>query len=379
MIDMLHGLVGWLPLGLPSFLFVITVVVFFHELGHFSVARAFNVTVETFSIGFGRSVAKWTDKKGTEWKIGWLPLGGYVKFLGDENGASTPDRELLARLTPEQRANTFQNKPLYQRALVVAAGPFANFVLAVVIFAGVLMLLGQATVLTTVGKVTPGAPAAAAGIRAGDVITTVNGAKVETFDQLVDAVHAHQAKAMAIGFVRHGKPMSVQVKPREIKVDNLYGDSVKLVGIGVQPAFAASNARYVRVGPISALKGAAEQTWFVADTSLTYLWRIVTGHSSSDQLTGPVGMAGVAKQAASAGFMSLLQLAALLSVSIGLINLFPVPILDGGHLLYYACEAVLGRPLGEKAQDVGFRLGLAAVLGLFVLATWNDLVRLDLF
>jgi regulator of sigma E protease len=379
MIDVIHGLVGWLPVGLPAFLFVITIVVFFHELGHFSVARLFNVTVETFSIGFGRSVARWTDKKGTEWKIGWLPLGGYVKFLGDENGASVPDREILAHLSPEQRANVFQSKPLYQRALVVAAGPIANFILAIVIFSGVLMLLGQATVLTTVGKVTPGAPAAVAGIRSGDVITSVNNASVETFDDLVKAVRAQEANDMAIGFTRQGKPMTVHVKPRVIKADDLYGDSVKFVGIGVQPAFTESNARYIPVGPIAAVKGAVEQTWFVADTSLTYLWRIVTGHSSSDQLTGPLGMASVSKQAASAGFMSLLQLAALLSVSIGLINLFPVPILDGGHLLYYGCEAVLGRPLGEKAQDVGFRLGLAAVLGLFVLATWNDLVRLNLF
>lgn len=379
MIDILHGLVGWLPVGLPAFLFVITVVVFFHELGHFSVARFFNVTVETFSIGFGRSVAKWTDKKGTEWKIGWLPLGGYVKFLGDENGASVPDREILARLSPEQRANVFQSKPLYQRALVVAAGPIANFILAIVIFSGVLMLLGQATVLTTVGKVTPGAPAAVAGIRSGDVITAVNGTKVETFNELVSAVRAQQAHDMAIGFTRQGKAMTVDVKPRVIKTNDLYGDSVKFLGIGVQPAFTESNARYVPLGPVAAVTGAAQQTWFVADTSLTYLWRIVTGHSRSDQLTGPLGMASVSKQAASAGFMSLLQLAALLSVSIGLINLFPVPILDGGHLLYYGCEAVLGRPLGEKAQDVGFRLGLAAVLGLFVLATWNDLVRLNLF
>jgi regulator of sigma E protease len=379
MIDVLHGLLGWIPLGLPAFLFVITIVVFFHELGHFSVARLFNVTVETFSIGFGRPVAKWTDRKGTDWKIGWLPLGGYVKFLGDENAASTPDREKLARLSPEQRANVFQEKPLYQRALVVAAGPIANFILAIVIFAAVLMLVGQATILTTVGKVTPGAPAAVAGIRSGDVIKGINGAKVETFDELVQAVRAEKTGALTIDFTRQGKAMTVQTKPRLIKADNLYGDAVKFVGIGIEPAFADSNARFVPVGPIQAVKGAVQQTWFVADTSLTYLWRIVTGHSKSDQLTGPLGMANVSKQAAAAGFMNLLQLAALLSVSIGLINLFPVPILDGGHLLYYGCEAVLGRPLGERAQDVGFRLGLAAVLGLFVLATWNDLVRLNLF
>jgi regulator of sigma E protease len=379
MLDVLHGLVGWIPLGLPAFLFVITVVVFFHELGHFSVARFFNVTVETFSIGFGRPIARWTDKKGTDWKIGWLPLGGYVKFLGDENAASVPDRAKLEQLTPEQRDNVFQSKPLYQRALVVAAGPVANFILAIVIFAAVLMITGQATILTTVGKITPGAPAAVAGIRAGDVIHSINGKTVQTFDELVKAVHATKAGEIAIGFTRHGQTQTVHTKPRIIKTANLYGDTVKFVGIGVEPALVDSNLRFATIGPVAAFRDAVGQTWFVADTSLTYLWRIVTGHSSSGQLTGPLGMANISKQAASAGFMNLLQLAALLSVSIGLINLFPVPILDGGHLLYYGCEAVLGRPLGERAQDVGFRLGLAAVLGLFVLATWNDLVRLNLF
>lgn len=379
MFDFLHGLASWVPLGLPAFLFVITVVVFFHELGHFSVARLFNVTVETFSIGFGRPIAQWKDKSGTDWKIGWLPLGGYVKFLGDENAASVPDRAKLEQLTPEQRANVFQSKPLYQRALVVAAGPVANFILAIAIFAAVLMMLGQATILTTVGTVTPGAPADIAGIHSGDVIRAVNGKQVQTFDELVKAVRANEAGDLVIAFTRKGQAITVHAKPRVIKADNLYGDAVKFVGIGIAPAFADSNARFTPVGPVAALKGAVQQTWFVTDTSLTYLWRIVTGHSSSNQLTGPLGMADVSKQAAAAGFMNLLQLAALLSVSIGLINLFPVPILDGGHLLYYGCEAVLGRPLGERAQDVGFRLGLAAVLGLFVLATWNDLVRLNLF
>jgi regulator of sigma E protease len=379
MFDVLHGLAGWVPLGLPAFLFVITVVVFFHELGHFSVARFFGVAVETFSIGFGRPIARWQDKKGTEWKVGWLPLGGYVKFLGDENAASVPDRAKLEQLSPEQRANVFQSKPLYQRALVVAAGPVANFILAIVIFASVLMITGQATILTAVGKVTPGAPAAVAGVRAGDVIHFINGKEVQTFEQLVKAVRASKTADIAIGLSRRGQTLTVHAKPRIIKAANLYGDSVKILGIGVEPALSDSNARFTPVGPLTAFKAAVSQTWFVADTSLTYLWRIVTGHSGSGQLTGPLGMADVSQQAAAAGFMNLLQLAALLSVSIGLINLFPVPILDGGHLLYYGCEAVLGRPLGERAQDVGFRLGLAAVLGLFVLATWNVLVRLNLF
>jgi regulator of sigma E protease len=379
MFDVLHRFFDWAPLGIPAFIFVITVVVFFHELGHFAVARFFNVTVETFSIGFGRPVAKWMDSKGTEWKIGWLPLGGYVKFLGDENAASVPDREKLDRLTPEQRAHVFQSKPLYQRALVVAAGPVANFILTISIFALILMVVGQATLLTKVGTVVPGAPAAKAGLRSGDVIRAVDGQSVANFDELVKAIHAAKGDELSLTFTRSGRLTTVHTKPRVIPTSNLFGDKIKFVGIGIEPAFDDSNAFHIRQNPIMAVAGAARQTWFVVDTTLTYLWRVVTGQSNTSQLSGPLQMANVSKQAAAAGFMNLLQLAALISVSIGLINLFPVPILDGGHLLYYGCEAVLGRPLGERAQDVGFRLGLMAVLGLFVLATWNDLVRLNLF
>jgi regulator of sigma E protease len=379
MVDLLHRLFDWAPLGIPAFLFVITVVVFFHELGHFAVARFFNVTVETFSIGFGRPVAKWMDRKGTQWKIGWLPLGGYVKFLGDENAASVPDRRVLDRLTPEQRGNVFQTKPLYQRALVVAAGPVANFILTIAIFAFILMAMGQATLLTKIGAVVPGAPAAKAGLRSGDVIRAVDGKPVANFDELVRAVRATKGAELSLTFARGSRLSTVHATPRVIPTSNLYGDKIKFVGIGIEPALDNSNAFYVRQNPVAAVGGAAQQTWFVVDTTMTYLWRVVTGQSNSSQLSGPLQMANVSKQAAAAGFMNLLQLAALISVSIGLINLFPVPILDGGHLLYYGCEAVLGRPLGERAQDVGFRLGLAAVLGLFVLATWNDLVRLNLF
>jgi regulator of sigma E protease len=379
MLNALHGLAGWAPLGLPAFVFVVTVVVFFHELGHFSVARFFNVTVDTFSIGFGRPVAQWVDKKSTRWKIGWLPLGGYVKFLGDENAASQQDRELYDRLPPELRANTLQAKPLYQRALIVAAGPIANFILTIVIFTIIFMAVGQATLLTTIGQVMPKSPAAVAGIRTGDTITSVNGHRVATFDDLVLTVHAAKGADLAVEYVRHGSQQLVHLRVSSVATSNLYGDPVHYTGVGIGPLYADSNARFSRVGPLTAVGLAAGETVRIMQTSLNYLWRIVTGKSGANQLSGTVGIANASKQAASAGFTSLFQLIALISVSIGLINLFPVPILDGGHLLYYACEAILGRPLGERAQDVGFRLGLALVLGLFVLAAWNDLTRLNLF
>jgi regulator of sigma E protease len=379
MLSALHGLIGWAPLGLPAFVFVVTVVVFFHELGHFSVARFFNVTVDTFSIGFGRPVVQWVDKKSTRWKIGWLPLGGYVKFLGDENAASQQDREVYERLPPELRANTLQGKPLYQRALIVAAGPFANFILTIVIFTFIFMIVGPATLLTTVGQVMPKSPAAIAGLRTGDTITSVNGHAVATFDDLVLTVRAAKGGELAVEYTRRGSSQIAHLHAGSVATSNLYGDHIRYTGIGIGALLADSNARFTPVGPVAAIGLASEETVGIAQTSLTYLWRIVTGQSGANQLSGTVGIANASKQAASAGFTSLFQLIALISVSIGLINLFPVPILDGGHLLYYGCEAILGRPLGERAQDVGFRLGLALVLGLFVLAAWNDLTRLNLF
>ena len=379
MLNVLHGLVGWAPLGLPAFLFVITVVVFFHELGHFAVARFFNVTVDTFSIGFGRPIIQWTDRKNTRWKISWLPLGGYVKFLGDENAASIPDRDSFEKLPSDQRANAFQAKPLYQRALVVAAGPFANFILTVVIFTFSLLLIGRATLLTTIGEVKPLSPAAIAGLHVGDKITAINGHHVVTFEDLVLNVRAAKGGDLGIDYLRRGAPLTAHLHAGSVTASNLFGDKYRYNGIGIAPVYADSNARFSRVDPLDAVSTSVNETFGIVDMSMTYLWRIVTGRSGSDQLSGAVGIANASKQAASAGIMSLLQLIALISVSIGLINLFPIPILDGGHLLYYGCEAVLGRPVGERVQDLGFRLGLVLVLGLFVLAAWNDLTRLNLF
>ena len=379
MLNVLHGLVGWAPLGLPAFLFVITVVVFFHELGHFAVARFFNVTVDTFSIGFGRPIIQWTDRKNTRWKISWLPLGGYVKFLGDENSASIPDRDSFEKLPSDQRANAFQAKPLYQRALVVAAGPFANFILTVVIFTFSLLLIGRATLLTTIGEVKPHSPAAIAGLHVGDKITAINGHRVVTFEDLVLNVRAAKGGDLGIDYLRRGALLTAHLHAGSVTASNLFGDKYRYSGIGIAPVYADSNARFSRVDPLDAVSTSVNETFGIVDMSMTYLWRIVTGRSGSDQLSGAVGIANASKQAASAGIMSLLQLIALISVSIGLINLFPIPILDGGHLLYYGCEAVLGRPVGERVQDLGFRLGLVLVLGLFVLAAWNDLTRLNLF
>ncbi len=377
--EVIRNFIDWAPLGLPSFLAVITFIVFFHELGHFLVARAFGVTIETFSIGFGRKIVAWRDRKGTEWRIAWIPLGGYVKFLGDENAASMPDPEKVAQLPPDQRGNALQSKPLYQRALIVAAGPAANFLLALVIFTVMFLTYGRLIIPPVIGTVTPGSAAAAAGFKPGDRIRDIDGRAIDSYDDMRAVVTLSAGQELRFDIERGGKPLTLWAAPRLTEVNDPIAGRQRVGILGVQNRVTADNVRRVRYGPIGAVGAAAGEVWNIVDTTFSYLGKIVTGRQDASQISGMVGTANVSKKVAELGLVALINLAALISVSIGLVNLFPIPILDGGHLLYYACEAVLGRPLGARVQDVGFRLGLAAVLGLMVFATWNDLVRLSLF
>ncbi len=379
MFEVIRSIIEWAPLGLPAFLAVITFIVFFHELGHFLVARAFGVTIETFSIGFGRKIFAWRDRKGTEWRISWIPLGGYVKFLGDENAASMPDPEKVAQLPPDQRGNALQSKPLYQRALIVAAGPAANFLLALVIFTVMFLTYGRLIIPPVIGTVTPGSAAAAAGFKPGDRIRDIDGRAIDSYDDMRAVVTLSAGQELRFDIERAGKPLTLWATPRLTEVNDQIAGRQRVGILGVQNRVTADNVRRVRYGPIGAVGAAAGEVWHIVDTTFSYLGKIVTGHQDASQISGMVGTASVSKKVAELGLVALINLAALISVSIGLVNLFPIPILDGGHLLYYACEAVLGRPLGARVQDVGFRLGLAAVLGLMVFATWNDLVRLSLF
>lgn len=377
MLTIIHDLIAWAPVGIPAFIFVIALVVVCHELGHFLMARACGVAIDSFSIGFGGEITGWTDKKGTRWKVCWLPLGGYVKFKGDDNAASVPDRERLASMSAEDRKGAFPFKPLWQRILVVLAGPLANFVLAFVMFAGLLAFAGAKAPSTYVGGVTLKSPAAEAGIKPGDKITAVNGEKVELFTpDLVGAIQKAKEKTLILTIRRNGELLKLPVTPREIEIKDIFGSKEKIKAIGVvRDDSDARNVIWLKVPLVKVPQIAALQCWGIVDASLTYMWRIVSHRADPSQLGGPIGMAQMAKSAASHGFYDLIYLVAFISVSIGLINLFPIPLLDGGHLLYYACEGVLGRPLTERTQDVGFRLGLALVLGLMIFATWNDLVR----
>lgn len=377
--EALRNLIEWIPVGLPAFAFVITLVVFFHELGHFAVARACGVGVETFSIGFGPAIVSWKDRRGTQWKISWIPLGGYVKFLGDADAVSRPDEDLVRQLPAEEQKHAFLNKPLWQRASVVVAGPLANFILAILIFAATFVTVGREVVIPRVDSVRPGSAAAAAGFKPGDIIKRVDGVTIHEFSDVQSITTMSAGIELPIVVERHGKLLTLHAAPELREIETGFGDAQRVGVLGVVNNLTPDEVQLVRYDIPAAVGEATIRTWDIVDSTMTYLWRMVVGHQDASQLSGPLGIAKVSRQVASIGIIELINLAALISVSIGLVNLFPVPILDGGHLLYYACEAIRGRPLGARAQDVGFRLGLAVMLGLMVLATWNDLLRLNLF
>ena len=374
----LQSLISWTPLGLPAFLFVITVVVFFHELGHFLVARWCGVKVDIFSVGFGKEIFGFNDKTGTRWRLSWIPIGGYVKFAGDANAASLPDKAAAEAMSAAERQHVLFFKPLWQRAAVAAAGPVANFVLAIVLFTGLMMYTGHVVMAPMVGDVVKGSAAEAAGIKPGDLVTAIDGAKITDFEQLPEIISVSGGKTLKMDLLRDGKALTLWVEPQTMKIKDILGDMSTSVVIGVHPSPKAP-VTVVKYGPGGAFVAAVNQSWNISKTTIQGIAQMIRGYASPDQFRGPVGIAKMTKQVAEFGFLPLLNLLAVLSVSIGLANLFPIPVLDGGHLLYYACEAVLGRPLGERAQDVGFRLGLWLVLGLMLLTTWNDLVRLNLF
>ncbi len=475
------------------FLFVLTIVVFFHELGHFSVARWFDVRVDTFSIGFGGKIFGWVDRKGTVWKIGWIPLGGYVKFHGDESVASTPDREKLGEIasgatSPLQTAGSeshlaeaqgmsaaeqeqcFHFKPLYQRALIVAAGPIANFILAVFIFAILFSVVGQRMIPPRIDAIIDDSPAQLAGFLVGDVVKEINGRKITNFSQVHEIVSISANEPLTIVVERQGELVEIRVMPEQVTVTDQFGNTHKVGQIGVErvlppvvdalsPAGPAETAGLqpgdivrqingeeinsflamqqvveksagiplqftierdgrlieveitpapvkitdrdgkevdvgrigiqghdnitdydiVRVNFFEGLVMGVGRTWFIIERTFDFLGGLFVGHEDASQLSGPLGIAKVSGEVAQGGLVPLISLAAILSVSIGLLNLFPIPMLDGGHLLYYAYEAVAGQPLGERAQEVGFRIGLALVISLMLFATWNDLVKFRIF
>jgi regulator of sigma E protease len=379
-LETLSYLYGALGLSyIVPFLFVLTIVVFFHELGHFYAARRCGVKVETFSVGFGRSIKSWYDKHGTEWKIGWLPLGGYVKFYGDENEASAPDTDKLNEMPDDARGDTLFFKPLWQRAIVVAAGPVANFILAILIFASLYTVFGQRVTDPVVGTVVEESAAARAGLQVGDLVLAIDGSDVTTFSEVRRQVVVNAGVPLQFDVDRGGEMLRLTVTPDRVLEVDRFGNEyhVGRLGIAVNPDEAG--VRHVRYNPIVALWMGVEESYFIVEQTFVVLGRIIMGRESAEQLGGPIRIAQLSGQTATLGLIALINLTAVLSVSIGLINLFPIPMLDGGHLAFYAYEAVFGKPMSERAQEIGMRIGLSMVLMLFVFVTWNDLARLNVF
>ena len=378
------------------FLLVITFIITIHELGHFLTARAFGVAVDRFSIGFGRAIASFRDKWGVEWRIAWLPLGGYVKFAGDENVASVPDQddlnELRKRIQLKEGVGAekryFPFKPLWQRALVVVAGPAANFLLAIVIFTGLFWAFGEPVASTRVESVQADRPAAQAGVLPGDVIVAIDGHKLGTFEDLQSYVLDRPATPMRLTLERAGRSLDLPLTSGVSIEKNPMGGTVSIGVLGV-----VSKGAFRRYGPIQALERGAAKTWMVVDKTGYYVGRLFAG--KADWPFG--GIIGTAHATAAVTheaiddsqsqhvnlalvlLVSYLNIAALLSVSIGLVNLLPIPVLDGGHLLFYAYESVARRPLAVAAQAAAYRVGLALLVGLMLFTTWHDLQRLRVF
>jgi regulator of sigma E protease len=366
------GLVGYLA----PFLFVLTIVVFFHEFGHFLVARWCGIRVLVFSIGFGPEIVGFYDRYGTRWKISAVPLGGYVKFFGDDNAASVADHEAAATMSEAEKAVSFVHKPVGPRAAVVAAGPIANFVLAIAIFAGVFMIVGKQTTSARVDTVQPASAAQAAGFKRGDLVVAIDGSKIDSFSDMQRIVSVSAGEPLNIEVERGGVRVTLKATPELRELKDNFGNVHKLGVLGISRSMAPGDIKTQKVGPLQAVLMGVQETWFVVDRTLSYIGGVFTGREAADQLGGPIRIAQISGQVASAGFIALIHLTAVLSISIGLLNLFPIPLLDGGHLLFYGIEAARGRPLSERAQEVGFRIGLAIVVMLMIFATFNDILHL---
>lgn len=353
------------------FLVVLTVLVFVHELGHYWVARRNGVRVETFSIGFGPEIFGLTDRSGTRWKFSAIPLGGYVKMFGDADAASRPGAQVSA-MSAEERSVSFYHKRVSQRAAIVAAGPIANFLFAIVTLAVLFTLYGQPYTPPVIREVQPDGAAAEAGMQNGDRILSIDGAGVDRFQDVLQAILLRPGQPLEMVVERNGQQVPITVTPRVVQVTDRFGSTHTIGRLGVL----RGPDEYRKLSLLPAIWAAGQETVSLTTGILDTLWQMVTGQRSTDELGGPLTIAQVSGQVAQTGLAALLWFMAILSVNLGLINLFPVPMLDGGHLLYYGIEAVRGRPLGERAQEYGFRIGLALVLTLMIFATGNDLVRL---
>jgi len=362
------------------FIVLILVVVFVHEYGHYYFAKKYGVGVTDFSIGFGRELVGWKDKSGTRWKICLIPLGGYVKFFGDRNVFSQSDQEvLLKKYNDEDRKKLFVLKPLYQRSIIVAAGPIANFILAAVIFLFIYMFIGKDFTPAVINEVQKNSPAEIAGLMKNDIIKEIDGNKVESIFDVSKLITMSTSKFIDFKVSRYDQNILIKVKPKMIESEDNLGNKInkRIVGIKLSPY--NNEINHVKLGPAQALYYSVNEVIFVTVSSLKYLGSMLVGSGDTSQLGGPIRIAKITGQVAEFGIVPFLSMMAYISISLGLINLFPIPLLDGGHLMFYGFEKILGRPLSKKTQEGFFRIGMFLLLSLMFFATFNDLKDLGLF
>jgi regulator of sigma E protease len=352
------------------FLIMLTVLVFVHEMGHFWVARRCGVRVEVFSIGFGPEIFGWNDRSGTRWRFSAIPIGGYVKMFGEQ--ASGADVNVEAPVISEsERAESFAAKTLAQRSAIVFAGPAANFVLAVVLLAGMFMVVGQPFTPADISAVQPGSAADKAGLEPGDVIVAINGTEIERFEQVVSIVQIAPGQSLEIEVERGGRRVVLNAVAGFHEFEDRFGNTQTIGRLGVSRG--GGDRKLVRHGPATAVWRASVETVVLSGRILDFVWQMITGTRTTKDLGGPIRIAQMSSDMWQLGIESMIMFTVALSINLGLLNLFPVPMLDGGHLLFYFFEAIRGKPLGERTQEYGFRIGIVMVLGLMVFATWNDL------
>ena len=362
------------------FVILILVVVFIHEYGHYYFAKRYGVGVTDFSIGFGKEIFGWNDKSGTRWKICWIPLGGYVKFFGDRNVFSQADQEkLLKKYSKEDQNKLFVTKPLYQRSLIVAGGPLANFVLAIIIFLFINIFVGKDFTPAVINEVQKDSPAEIAGMQKNDIIIEIDNNKVDSILEVSKLIMMSTSEYIDFKVLRYDQEILLKIKPNLVEADDNLGNKIKkrMVGIKISPY--NNKVNHIKLGPSKALIESFKEVYFVTTSSLKYLGSIIKGSGDSSQLGGPIRIAKISGQVAEFGFLPFISMMAYISISLGLINLFPIPLLDGGHLMFYTFEKILGRPLSQKTQEGFFRIGMFLLLSLMFFATFNDLKDLGLF
>ena len=370
-----HVILSSIFINTVPFLVVLTIVVFFHELGHFLVGRWCGVQVDAFSLGFGPELLHWVDRKGTRWRLALLPLGGYVKFHGDANGASVPDDQTTAAMSEEERAKTLFGQPVWKRAAIVAAGPLANFIVAIFIYTALFHFNGRVVIKPEIGQVQANSAALAAGFLPKDVILAVDGHPIASFEDMQRIVQGNDGTPLSFAIKRGDSDMTLTATPQRKTLQTRFGPMRTSV-LGVQADDSPGNISLQRYSIATSFGLGVTETWYVVANTGHYIAGLVAGRESADQLSGPIRIAEVSGQMAKLGIAPLVSLAAILSVSIGLLNLLPIPLLDGGFLAFFAYEAIRGKALNERLQQVGFKIGLTFVAALTIFAAFNDITRL---